>query len=243
MKSPGAERHLEWEGAFNVRDLGGLPVAGGRIRRGALVRGDTPERLTEAGWAALWEHGVRTVVDLRNADELAPDLAPRPEGLRTVQIPLDVAEDREFWRIWESGPQFGTPLYYGPHIERFPERSGAVLAAVAEAQPGGVFVHCVGGRDRTGQISMLALLLAGASPETAADDYALSADRLRSRYEALGEPDQGPEIDAYLAERRLTPREALRRVATEFDRAAFLRAAGLGEADLERLRVRLAGSG
>jgi hypothetical protein len=36
-----APSHLRWEGCFNVRDLGGLPVAGGgRIRPGALVRAD-----------------------------------------------------------------------------------------------------------------------------------------------------------------------------------------------------------
>jgi len=34
-------RHLDWDGCFNVRDLGGLrTVGGGETRRGALVRAD-----------------------------------------------------------------------------------------------------------------------------------------------------------------------------------------------------------
>ena len=85
------DRHLDWEGCRNVRDLGGL----GGIRRGALVRADALQQLTAGGWAALGAHGVRTVIDLRNPDEIGEDAAPRPAGLDTIQIPLDVMVDTE----------------------------------------------------------------------------------------------------------------------------------------------------
>ena len=82
-------RHLDWEGCFNARDLGGLPTAGGgRTRWGAVVRADALDGLSEAGWAALVEHDVRTVVDLRNDDEVGADAAPRPASVTTVRIPL-----------------------------------------------------------------------------------------------------------------------------------------------------------
>ena len=43
------DRHLDWDGCPNVRDLGGLRTAdGGRIRHGALVRADALDRLTAA---------------------------------------------------------------------------------------------------------------------------------------------------------------------------------------------------
>ena len=75
------DRHLEWPSCGNVRDLGGLRTAdGGRIRPGALVRADDLERLTTDGWAALEAHGVRTVIDLRNPDEVRGDGAPRPDS-------------------------------------------------------------------------------------------------------------------------------------------------------------------
>ena len=48
------------------------------IRRGALVRADALERLTADGWAALEAHGVRTVIDLRNDDEIGEDDALAP---------------------------------------------------------------------------------------------------------------------------------------------------------------------
>ena len=169
-------RHLAWEGCFNVRDLGGLRTTdGSRTRWGRVVRADSLETLTASGWAALSAHGVRTVIDLRNDDEIGVDVAPRPAAVTTVHLPLDGSDDREFWDTWDSGPQFATPLYYGPHLQRFPERSAAVLSAIARAAPGGVVFHCASGRDRAGQVSMLLLALVGVAVEEIAADYAMSA--------------------------------------------------------------------
>lgn len=234
------ERHLDWEGCFNVRDLGGLRTADGRVTRwGRVVRADALDRLTEAGWAALSEYGVRTVIDLRNDDEVTGDAAQRPASVTTVRLPLDASEEREFWNVWESGPQFGTPLYYRPHIERFPERSAAAVAAIAQARPGGVAFHCGGGRDRAGQISMLVLALAGVAAEEIAADYALSASRLPARYAAQGEEPQEPVIEAYLAERGVTAPELIVSTLRDLDMGAALRRGGLTGDDVEALRRRL----
>jgi protein-tyrosine phosphatase len=227
-------RRLDWDGCVNVRDLGGLPVAGGGVTRwGAAVRADALDRLTAAGWAALWAHGVRTVIDLRDAGERAPDTAPRPAGVTTVQLPLDGSHDRAFWDAWDSGPQFGTPLYYRPHLERFPERSVAVLAAFAGAAPGGVAFHCGRGRDRAGQVAMLLLALAGVAPEDIAADYALSG--------TADAPEERRALDAFLAARGTTAPDVVVATLADLDVAAHLRAGGLTEAQHARLRERLVG--
>jgi protein-tyrosine phosphatase len=236
----GRERHLDWEGCFNVRDLGGLPTTDGRsTRSGAVVRADALDCLTAAGWAALVEYGVRTVIDLRNDDELGEDIAPRPAAVTTVRIPLDVSEDREFWSVWQNGPQFGTPLYYRPHLDRFPERSAAVVAAVAQAQPGGVAFHCVGGRDRVGQVTMLLLALAGVPAEVIAADYALSFERLPARYAARGEEDQGPLLRSYLEQQGTDAESVIVGLLAGLDVQAHLVNAGLTAADVAALRSRL----
>ena len=238
--SEASERHLKWEGCFNARDLGGLPTTGGHLTRwGAVVRADTLEGLTGAGWAALSQHGIHTVIDLRNVDERRPDAAPRPATITTVHAPLDGSDDREFWDLWDSGPQFGTPLYYRPHLERFPERNAAVIAAIARAEPGGVVFHCVGGRDRSGQVAMLVLALAGVGAEHIAADYALSADRLRVRYAAKREEDQGPLLNAFLAEKGTTAPEHIVDMLASLDVEALLRAGGLTSHDIAALRTRL----
>jgi protein-tyrosine phosphatase len=233
-------RHLDWEGCFNVRDLGGLPTLDGRETRwGAMVRADALDGLTAAGWAALLAHGVHTVVDLRNDDELGTDTSPRPASVTTMHVPLDGTEDREFWDVWENGPQFGTPLYYRPHLDRFPERNVAAITAIARAEPGGVVFHCGGGRDRAGQIAMLVLALAGVPAEEIAADYMLSGERLPAKYAARGEPDQGPELAAYLAARGLTAGGVICETLEELDVAERLSAAGLDGDHIDALRARL----
>ena len=78
-------------------------------------------------------------------------------------------------------PEFGTPHYYGPWLERFPDRAARTLTAIARAQPGGVAYHCGIGRDRTGLVIDAAPRGARRAPEEAAEDYALSAGRCPSR--------------------------------------------------------------
>jgi protein tyrosine/serine phosphatase len=236
----GAGRHLEWEGCFNVRDLGGLPTReGGAVRRGALIRADAVDRLSAAGWSALYAHGVRTVIDLRNDDEREPDRAQRPGDVTTLELPLDAVDESDFWKDWYDGPQFATPLYYRAHLERFPERSARVLAAIAAAPPGGVLVHCFGGRDRTGQIVVLALALAGVAARDIAADYELSSERLAARYAHHGEEDQGPLLEAFLAGRGTSASELIAATLAALDLEALLRAGGLSGSELAALRTRL----
>jgi hypothetical protein len=235
-----SQRHLDWQGCFNVRDLGGLRTTDGRrTRPRRIVRADALDGLTASGWAALSAHGVRTVIDLRDDDERGVDAAPRPASVTTVHLPLDGSEDREFWDAWDSGPPFATPLYYGPHLQRFPQRSAGVLSAIARAQPGGVVFHCASGRDRAGQVTMLLLALAGVAVEDIAADYAMSAQRLAARYAARGEPDQGPLVETYLADRGTSGVQLITTLVGDLDVEATLRDGGLTSGDVSALRRRL----
>jgi protein-tyrosine phosphatase len=235
------ERHLDWPGVFNARDLGGLPVADGSMtRRGAIVRSDSLQNLEARGWEEVEAFGVRTVVDLRNENEIGPDVSPRPASIETVNIPLDVTEARDFWEVWGNGPQFATPLYYGPHLERFPERCAEVLRAIATAPPGGVAFHCQGGRDRAGQIAILVLALASVEPEAIAADYAISDERLRPLYLSRGEEDEAPKIAAYLRdEHATTATDLILTLHADLDVESTLLAAGLEPDAVTALRHRL----
>jgi protein tyrosine/serine phosphatase len=236
------DRHLDWDGCFNVRDLGGLPtIDGTNTRPGAAVRADSLNKLTDRGWAALVDHGVRTVIDLRNdfEREAEPDLAARPEAITTLELPLDGFEDREFWDAVARGPQFGTPIYYAAHLRRMPQRSAAVLHAIAAAPPGGVAFHCVGGRDRSGQVAILLLHLAGVPSDEIIADYELSDPNLTPLWRARGEPDQAVINAAFLADRDTTVAELINGLLTELDLEQTLRQGGLTDADQRALRARL----
>jgi protein-tyrosine phosphatase len=234
------ERHLDWPGCFNVRDLGGLPATGGRRTAwGAVVRADTLSGLTSEGWQALLDHGVRTVVDLRNEEERGQDAAPRPPEIETVHVPLDGRTDRSFWEPIEERLEFGTPLYYRAHLLRKPQLSAAAVAAIGRARSGGVAFHCVGGRDRSGQLAMLLLSLVGVPAAEIGADYELSHERLAVLFAQLGQEDQGAELVAYLADRGTTGAGAIEATLSSIDLEATLKGGGLTDEDLTALRERM----
>ena len=94
---------------FNVRDLGGLPAAGGRrTARGALVRADSLSRLTPAGWQALArsrrEHGDRPAQRARAPRSARRRQAPRVDHDRLLRARRDrgprlLAADRAHARV------------------------------------------------------------------------------------------------------------------------------------------------
>ena len=145
---------------------------------------------------------------------------------------------RRFVVIYENGPQYATPLYYGPHLHRFPAKSAEVVAAIARARPGGVAFHCAGGRDRSGQVAILVLALVGVAREQVVADYLLSHEHLPALYSARGEEDQGPALRAFLRESGTSAEAEIQRLL-EIDLKAVLATGGLTEADLAALRRRL----
>lgn len=170
------QRILRWENCLNARDLGGYRTVTGRTTRwGAFARCDNPARLTNTGEAAVLDHGITTVIDLRKADEVAEH--PNPLRLLDGRIHyhnislIDPAAVRgEFTVIAEE---------YIDSLRRFSGRFAEVMRAMASAPTGGVLIQCMGGKDRTGLIAALLLALAGVPADVIAADYALSEERLR----------------------------------------------------------------
>jgi protein-tyrosine phosphatase len=245
------ERELAWEGCLNVRDLGGHRTQdGGETRYGAVVRADSIRRLTEAGWAAAVEYGVRTIVDLRMNSELEADL-PSELPVDVVHVPFLEDNDEAFAEVEAvagAAPDYAeaTREVYLVFLERFGKNVAAAIAAVARAPEGGVVVHCVGGKDRTGLVTAFLLHLAGVDNEQIAADYAASEERLRPRHD-VWLAEAGTEAERERIRRiAATPAASMVGVLEELDRRygsveAFLRAAGLSDEDLALARERLRG--
>ncbi len=249
------ERELAWDGCINVRDLGGHPTRDGEETKcGAVVRADSVRLLTEAGWAALVDYGIRTVIDLRGDHEREED-PPADVPVDVVHVPFMEASDSE----WEEiGPEIEAASAAAPDVatstrdvyliflERFKANVAAAIRAVAHAREGGIVVHCVGGKDRTGLLSAFLLDLAGVAPADIAADYALSEERLRPRHETwFAAADTEEELERL---RRIaqTPAASMVGVFAELDRRygsveGYLRSAGLSDEELELAAGRLRG--
>jgi protein-tyrosine phosphatase len=242
---------LAWEGCLNVRDLGGLPTEDGRkTRAGGIVRSDNVRKLTDAGWRSLAEHGVTRIVDLRWPEELAED-QPRDVEIEVVHVSvlgeaidpdyieqldehLDPVEDVADHYAWS----------YVDFLERYRGRFGLAFAAIADAD-GTVVVHCAGGKDRTGLISALLLRLVGVGHREIGADYAVSERNLGPALERQWNDVPVEGIERARREKLgRTPAGGMIRAVEEIERrygdvASYLRAAGLADAQIDRLRARL----
>jgi protein-tyrosine phosphatase len=235
-------RAITWEGFYNARDLGGLPlIGGGATSYGGFVRSADPRFVTERGWQEAHRSGIRSIIDLRNDHEVDTG-AVAPPGIDRLHVPLDDFGDTEFWGEIIGSGIGGTPLYIRRFLVRKTERCAAVISAIAATPPGGVIYHCAAGRDRTGIVTLLLLSLAGVEPDAIAADYELSIEALRPLFAAMGRDDEGPQLLATLREHGTTVREAMLAAVDGFDAEDVLLASGVSAPDLQAVRGRLRGA-
>lgn len=243
-------RALTWDGCVNVRDLGGVPLrGGGTTRLRSVVRADNVRRLSAAGWEALVAYGVRTAVDLRWREELADD-PPGDLPIGVVHVSLFGELDEGYWaelsqRLERWSDRIDVTRESNLELlARHRAQLAEAVTAVARAADGGVLVHCVAGKDRTGLVSALLLRLAGVEIADVADDYGESNANLAALTEIWR--DAAPDEEERARRRQLngTPRESMVGVLEELERRHgsvrdYLLAGGATAADLDRAAARL----
>jgi len=176
---PDHDRHVLLDGAFNVRDLGGLVADDGRqVRPGALYRADGMQRVGPADVAALRALGLRTVLDLRTDDELATYGAfPGDRGVVHHHLPVL----KQTWDVRGLDPKTdggeAVDFLVARYVEMLDEGAEALASAlrvIADPANRAVLFHCAAGKDRTGVLAVIVLSLLGLSDEDVADDYHLT---------------------------------------------------------------------
>lgn len=222
------DRIVYVDGLVNARDLGGLRrTDGGITPRGVFFRSESVDRIPSTGWRQLEDLGIRTVVDLRQPGERASDQGSRPSWLHTASVDLDGRENEAFWRdYWDNG-LMATALYFLPHLRAMPERACAALSAIVSAPPGGVLFHCMGGRDRTGLISMLLLFAGGVDPEEIVDDYLETVRRGELRAASENRNNTEPDIELLCHSHGSTTEQAFRMALAALDFEQVLSEGGM----------------
>ncbi|MDE2333488.1 MAG: tyrosine-protein phosphatase [Rhodospirillales bacterium] len=181
--SPPLPRVIPLEGASNVRDLGGWPTRDGRrVRFGQVFRAARLARITEADTRALQGLGLRTVVDLRGADERAK--VPNVEhGFNEVTLSIEPSIGPRLREMAESGEGTAEEMRammaraYAAYAIEWAAQYRALFTLLLSEQRVPLLFHCTAGKDRTGFGAALILAALGVREEAIREDY-LATTRL-----------------------------------------------------------------
>ncbi len=179
MNPPVIFRRLPLTDTPNARDLGGYATRDGGITRwNVFLRSACPNKLTESDVELLKRIGVTAVVDLRgggNEDELLTGYT-QARAFRCYNFPVGGGNPPA--KITECGRSY-LEIADNPNMYR-------VFAALADNQGATVF-HCFAGKDRTGIVASILLMLAGvADVDIIADytqSYAYFLERIRADFD------------------------------------------------------------
>ncbi|QEW19021.1 Tyrosine-protein phosphatase precursor [Marinibacterium anthonyi] len=233
-------------GTHNFRDLGGIPLPGGRKTPGAAVYRSCALQAADAdALGGLLPCAPALVIDLRSEAEIAA--APGPLAAFPDRIHVPVFEGlAPVTAVLSQDPGLTLSNRYIMALTAAPKAFVRVLTAMAGVECGAVVFHCTAGKDRTGLVAALLLDLLGAAPGDIARNYSDTTrhapgllDRLRAQALARGAPPTI--VDRLLAARdddMLSVLAHLRRAHGGAE--GYLLAGGMKAADVERLRDRLA---
>lgn len=233
-------RLLPLTGAANVRDLGGLDSANGKIPSGRFVRSANLENLTLADRSTLYSDHVVLDIDLRTPDEdrAHPDALSHDPNVR--YLPISLFGDTH---VLSNVPPSLRQMYLDALQNNQPEFK-QVFEAIAAAGQGGVLYHCTVGKDRTGMVSAMLLDLAGTPRNEIVHDYAVSAYYLKpvmASMQMQATLAKHPGLVALMG----SPPDAIAAFLDELDTryggtAGYLKTIGVSDADIAKLRARLA---
>jgi len=197
------DRIIDIEGVRNARDLGGLSGGCGRpVREGMIFRSGRLAGITEAGIAELRSRNITAVVDMRSDDEAAKHPDPEIEGVVFHRISvLDpsenmrasfgrpagaVSEEEALVRLLESGFSM-SGIYTGFVEQEFAMKGMAEAIRIILNHPEGeaVLIHCNGGKDRTGTLTLFIYTLLGVDMEDILEDFEMSNDAYTDQIEYL----------------------------------------------------------
>jgi len=176
-------QEIKLNNGFNCRDLGGYQASNGStIKRHQLIRAGYLSDLDGVDQKTLYNYGVRTVIDLRSPMEVMkyPDHLGRiARYLRISVSRRDLTESTANLRGLASqltdkkaGFQLMMRSYRQLVISTEAQQAyHHFFKSVLNATPGGILFHCSSGKDRTGLLAILTLMMLDVPKETIKVDY------------------------------------------------------------------------
>lgn len=148
------------------------------MKKGMLFRSDVLYRTTAKEKELLKKQcGVKTIIDLRNGEEIAKLKDSKIPGIKYYNIPLlPESEDgkrKESRTVEIKGVVLADLPYYYRGIVNINRKKdwGKIFDILLNNKEGGILFHCSAGRDRTGVVAAIILSALGIDKETIYNDY------------------------------------------------------------------------
>lgn len=171
----------------NTRELGGIITRCGVLtQKNKFWRSDAQNSLNEADIRALTDNKMYTILDLRTADEVrqSPNSLADYKCFRYISAPIVIGAE-----IPKSVEQ--VPVSYF-EMTTAKVTMSRIFSVLADAD-GGVVFNCSAGKDRTGVVSAILLMLADVDEDKITENYMLTKYYSKDRFELAKQ--KFPDID------------------------------------------------
>jgi protein-tyrosine phosphatase len=191
MYNKGSEymRRFLLSNTVNTRDLGGYPIECGKVSTyKVFLRSDVPIQVSDDDIELLLSNNITTIVDLRSNDEVQS----KPCALKSYN-------KFEYYHCKAHGDGYlpeSVEAVSDSYFEMVDEQKTVlnIMRVFAKAK-GGVLYHCTAGKDRTGVISALLLLLVGVCKTDILADYQISQAYLGSMLQQFCKSNENVDIN------------------------------------------------
>lgn len=178
-----SNRHIYFKNVINFRDIGGIKTMEGKtVRWGKIFRSDNLAGLKKSEFRKFNDLHIRTVYDLRTANEIKGKEDQLPENVNYVHFST-VKDNGDLLAQLKSKVLNGEiseeksieltlELYTGCVSENLPTVRTLLKKVLNSNEP--VLYHCSAGKDRTGMTTALILSILKVDRQTIMNEYLLS---------------------------------------------------------------------
>ena len=234
-------RRILFDNVSNMRDLGGYSNYAGEITRfGRFIRSNLPEVLSEKEKEILLERNFKTVIDLRSEFERKSNKHALDEKRFSYNcVDLSMLGNIDFSKLDLSNFEIDFPDMYKKLLEN-KKKMKEVMDIILNSE-GNVLFNCTAGKDRTGVVSMLLLMIADIPKTDIVADYTLTDVYLEERIIEI--MINGMVIPVYMGEvKKEFMEETIDFLVNIYgDIHEYMRFIGLSTNDVEKIRNKLIG--
>lgn len=184
------KRLIQLEKSINIRDIGGYTGLDGRKTKWRkIIRSEELAHLSDSDVAFLEDLGIKHVFDFRDEPKAkrVPDKLPSTADYKNLPVLKNMPFDHDGIDFHQPGSidRFMRQIY-AYQVEHCAPIYAEILKLMTDDHAYPILYHCTNGKDRTGFMTALILLICGVPEATIISDYSLTNLTFDEAFEVLG---------------------------------------------------------